>query len=164
MGTRVEELNVLLDEPTLTEAGRVFVKSLEGFAEILDNTPEGADNNIEDLLIYYSILFKNGGRIDLTGVITEIKAGRKAIKIAVSPEDCYCGAPATYIVPVDEIICIQSLDVVTARRLRKEFEEKHQGTLAAHQGPVPVPEATQVVNPEEEEGKADDADTQQIDQ
>lgn len=127
MKTRNEFLKTNFDENTCTIQGGMLHKLLCGFAEILDNT--GANETVDpDLVdVYLAIGFKNGTTIQVTGQITDIYMAQhqNVVKLSIEDRKAFVMPPSVFIFSLNDVVSIQSLDVVThQKRLAARMEQE----------------------------------------
>lgn len=119
MKTRVKQLKELYTK-NYGVMGDQFIKCMEGFAMILDDNQDKNETIDLDLIDVQMILgMNNGTTIQLTGQITDIKAGLADdldadcyIKISISDKRNNIAPNAVYIFNPYNIDSIQSYDIV----------------------------------------------------
>lgn len=130
MKTRVEKLKSAYESLQATVAGDYLYRALLGFAEILDNSENIHEINTDLVDIYMVLGFKNGLTMQITGQITDIYIEKECHQtniVRLSVEDRKVGTMpnSTFIFSLNEIVTIQSLDVVAhQRRMEAKFAEE----------------------------------------
>lgn len=132
--SRLEQLKDSFDDLCCSPAGRCLYKMLEGFAEILDNSEDVHKIDTDLVDIYTIIGLNNGTTIQITGQITDVELFEfNYVKLRTEDRKVGTMPNSTFIFRLNDIVTIQSLDIVLHQkrleaRMEKELTEQKEDT------------------------------------